>query len=230
MIAAPAVVHSPSRALFTGTLPGHGQSAADFFRGKQIRFVLGAAPGQDYDVWARFLARHLPRHVPGSPSFVVQNMPGAGHMLATNWLYNIALRDGTVWGSVSRNIPSAGILQLPGARHDPVRFNWLGARITNRGCYAMARSREDRRRPARARTGGQRHRCGSTVTETPKLLRGLLGLQWGGGGLRRPQDAQLRWKATDGLCTRAVLGNFAPTGSSGVVPVLLPWRGSRFPG
>ena len=54
--------------LSAGTLPTHAQSVADFFRGKQIRFVLGAAPGQDYDVWARFLARHLPRHVPGSPA------------------------------------------------------------------------------------------------------------------------------------------------------------------
>ena len=54
----------------------------DFFKGKQIRFVLGAAPGQDYDVWARFLSRHLPRHIPGNPTFIVQNMPGAGHMRA----------------------------------------------------------------------------------------------------------------------------------------------------
>src|SRR5262249_51730792 len=91
--------------LFAGTLPGHAQSIADSFRGKQIRFVLAAAPGRDYDVWARFLARHLPRHVPGAPSFLVQNMPGAGQMLATNWLYNVAPRDGSVWGMVSRNIP-----------------------------------------------------------------------------------------------------------------------------
>ncbi len=83
--------------------------------------MLGAAPGQDYDVWARFLARHLPRHVPGSPSFVVQNMPGAGHMLATNWLYNVAPRDGTVWGSVSRNIPNAGLQRLTGRALRPAQ-------------------------------------------------------------------------------------------------------------
>ena len=122
--------------------------SANLFKGKPIRFVLGAAPGQDYDVWARFLARHLPRHVPGIPSFIVQNMPGAGHMLATNWLYNIAPRDGTVWGSVSRNIPNAGLQQLPGVRYDPLKFNWLGSpELTNRGCFAMAtREGADRRR------------------------------------------------------------------------------------
>ena len=86
---------------------------------------------------------------PGAPRFIVQNMPGAGHMLATNWLYNLAPRDGTVWGSVSRNIPSAGLQQLPGVRYDPVKFNWLGSpELTNRGCFAMtANSRgEDRAR------------------------------------------------------------------------------------
>src|SRR5258705_4665184 len=103
------------------------QPPDDFFKGKTIRFVLGAAPGQDYDVWARFLARHLPRHIPGNPGFLVQNMPGAGHLLATNWLYNIAPRDGTVWGSVSRNIPSVGLQQLSGVRFDPLKFNWLGS-------------------------------------------------------------------------------------------------------
>jgi tripartite-type tricarboxylate transporter receptor subunit TctC len=214
-------------ALFAGTLPGHGQSAADFFRGKQIRFVLGAAPGQDYDVWARFLARHLPRHVPGSPSFVVQNMPGAGHMLATNWLYNIALRDGTVWGSVSRNIPSAGILQLPGARYDPVKFNWLGSpEITNRGCYAMARSRvktgEDLLEHELV-VGGTG--AGSTVTETPKLLRGLLGMKFKVvEGYVKPQDAQFAMESgeLDGLCTTAQsFRNFRPDWiKSGVVRVL----------
>jgi len=214
-------------ALFTGTLPGHGQSAADFFRNKQIRFVLGAAPGQDYDVWARFLARHLPRHVPGSPSFVVQNMPGAGHMLATNWLYNIALRDGTVWGSVSRNIPSAGILQLPGARYDPVKFNWLGSpEITNRGCYAMARSRvktgEDLLEHELV-VGGTG--AGSTVTETPKLLRGLLGMKFKVvEGYVKPQDAQFAMESgeLDGLCTTAQsFRNFRPDWiKSGVVRVL----------
>ena len=55
-----------------------------------------------------FIARHLGRHVPGNPTVIVQNMPGAGEMLATNWLFNVAPRDGTVWGTVGRNIPNAG--------------------------------------------------------------------------------------------------------------------------
>jgi tripartite-type tricarboxylate transporter receptor subunit TctC len=224
-------------AALVGGTPACAQSVADFFRGKQIRFVLGAAPGQDYDVWARFLARHLPRHVPGAPSFIVQNMPGAGHMLATNWLYNIAPRDGTVWGSVSRNIPSAGLLQLPGVRYDPVKFNWLGSpEITNRGCYAMARSAVKSGEDLFTHelvVGGTG--AGSTVTETPKLLRGLLGMKFKVvEGYVKPQDAQFAMESgeLDGLCTTAQsFRNFRPDWiRSGVVRVLftlekdpVPW-------
>jgi tripartite-type tricarboxylate transporter receptor subunit TctC len=187
------------------TQPGYGQSIADSFRGKQIRFVLGAAAGQDYDVWARFLARHLPRHVPGSPSVLVQNMPGAGQMLATNWLYNVAPRDGTVWGMVSRNIPNAGLQGFAGVRYDPLKFNWIGSpELTNRGCFAMAR--------ARVKTAADlfEHElvvggtgAGSTVTETPNLLRGLLGMKFKVvEGYSKPQDAVLAMERgeLDGLC------------------------------
>ena len=91
--------------LATSVGPAWSQAdaVASLFKGKPLRLVLGSAAGQDYDLWGRFIARHLSRHVPGSPTVVVQNMPGAGEMLATNWLYNVAPRDGTVWGSVSRN-------------------------------------------------------------------------------------------------------------------------------
>jgi len=224
-------------AFLIGTGPGHADDIADFFRGKQIRFVLGAAPGQDYDVWARFLARHLPRHVPGNPGFVVQNMPGAGHMLAANWLYNVAPRDGTVWGSVSRNIPSAGIQGLPGVRYDPVKFNWLGSpELTNRGCHALS--------TARVKSGEDlfEHQlvvggtgAGSTVDETPKLLRGLLGMKIKlVEGYVKPQDIQLAMERgeVEAICTTVQsFRNFRPEWvKSGFVRVLftlekkpVPW-------
>jgi tripartite-type tricarboxylate transporter receptor subunit TctC len=192
------------------------QSAGDFFKDKQIRFVLGAAPGQDYDLWARFLSRHLPRHIPGSPSFVVQNMPGAGHLLATNWLYNIAPRDGTVWGSVSRNIPNAGLQQLSGVRFDPLKFNWLGSpELTNRGCFAMTSGRVKKAEDLFEQefiVGGTG--AGSTVTETPKLLRGLLGMKFKVvEGYVKPQDVQFAMETgeLDGLCsTVQSFRNFRP--------------------
>jgi tripartite-type tricarboxylate transporter receptor subunit TctC len=204
-------------ALLTVTTAAHAQPADEFFKGKQIRFVLGAAPGQDYDVWARFLARHLPRHIPGNPTFVVQNMPGAGHMRATNWLYNVAPRDGTVWGSVSRNIPAVGLQQVAGVQFDPLKFNWLGSpELTNRGCIAMAtnprvKSAADLFQHELV-VGGTG--AGSTVTETPKLLRGLLGMKFKVvEGYAKPQDGQFAMERgeLDGMCaTVQSLRNFRP--------------------
>src|SRR5207249_2971199 len=62
---------------------------ADVYEGKQIRWVVGTAAGQDYDAWSRLIARHIVRYIPGNPGIVVENMPGAGHILATNYLFNV---------------------------------------------------------------------------------------------------------------------------------------------
>jgi tripartite-type tricarboxylate transporter receptor subunit TctC len=228
-------------ALLIAVAPLRAQPADEFFKGKQIRFVLGAAAGQDYDVWARFLARHLPRHIPGAPSFIIQNMPGAGHLLATNWLYNIAPRDGTVWGSVSRNIPSVGLQQVSGVRFDPLKFNWLGSpELTNRGCFAMTKNPRiktaDDLFAQELVVGGTG--AGSTVTETPKLLRGLLGMKLRVvEGYVRPQDAQYAMETgeLDGMCsTVQSFRNFRPDWiKAGVARVLftlekepVPWTGA----
>ena len=193
-------------AVLFAALPGKAQPIADLFKGgKQLRFVLGAAPGQDYDVWARLIGRHLSRHIAGAPTVVVQNMPGAGHMLATNWLYNVAPRDGTVWGMVSRNIPNAGLQGFAGVRYDPTRFNWIGSpELNNRGCFAMARARVKEANDLYEHeliVGGTG--AGSTVTETPNLLRGLLGMKFKVvDGYAKPQDAVLAMERgeIDGLC------------------------------
>ena len=78
---------------------GHGAqesaqpAAQDFYRGKQIKLIVGTSSGQDYDLWARLIGRHITRHIPGQPSLIVENMPGAGHIVATNHLFNVAPRD-----------------------------------------------------------------------------------------------------------------------------------------
>jgi tripartite-type tricarboxylate transporter receptor subunit TctC len=113
-------------ALLAGA-PVSAQTPDEFYKGKQIRLVVGTAAGQDYDSWARLLARHLPGFLPGNPAFIVENMPGAGHILATNYLFNLAPRDGTVIGMVSRNMTEAAILRLPNVRFEPGKFNWIGS-------------------------------------------------------------------------------------------------------
>jgi len=108
-------------------LPARAQGAEEFYRGKQVRLVVGTAAGQDYDSWARLIGRHMSRFIPGNPAFVIENMPGAGHILATNYLFNLAPRDGLVLGMVSRNMTEAAVMKLPNVRFDPVKFNWIGS-------------------------------------------------------------------------------------------------------
>ena len=68
-------------------LNAKAQAQAPFYQGKQIRVIVGTPPGNLYDFWARLIVDHLGRHIPGNPSFIVQNMPGAGHVVAVNHLY-----------------------------------------------------------------------------------------------------------------------------------------------
>jgi tripartite-type tricarboxylate transporter receptor subunit TctC len=107
------------------------QPAEEFYRGKQLRFVVGTAAGGDYDLWARLLARHIGRHIPGNPTAIVENMPGAGSLVATNHLFNVAPKDGTVLGMISRSMPSAGVMQVKNVRFEPVKFNWIGSPEVN---------------------------------------------------------------------------------------------------
>jgi tripartite-type tricarboxylate transporter receptor subunit TctC len=158
--------------------PLAAQTVAEFYKGKQIHFVVGTEAGQDYDTWARLVARHM--RVPGNPTFVVENMPGAGSLIAANYLYNKAAQDGTYLGMVSRNIPNYAIMRQPNANFDPLRFNWIGSpEMTHRGCFA--RSDTGIRSPQDLFTrelmvGGDG--AGTALTETPALLSNLLGMRF----------------------------------------------------
>jgi tripartite-type tricarboxylate transporter receptor subunit TctC len=89
---------------------------------------VGYGPGGGYDVFARLLARHLSRFIPGSPSIIVQNMPGAGSLIAANYLYSLAPKDGTVFGLFARDMPLLGLLgHNPNVQFDPRKFTWLGS-------------------------------------------------------------------------------------------------------
>jgi tripartite-type tricarboxylate transporter receptor subunit TctC len=112
-------------------VPAAAQPADDFYQGKQIRIVVGSTAGGDYDVWARLLARHMTRHIPGNPAIIVENMPGAGTLVATNHVFNVAPRDGTVIGMPSRSMPAAAVMKVANVRFDPVKFNWIGSPEVN---------------------------------------------------------------------------------------------------
>lgn len=182
----------------------HAQTPAEFYRGKQIKLIVGTAAGQDYDLWARLIGRHITHHIPGNPSLIVENMPGAGHIVATNHLFNVAARDGSVLGMVSRNMTDAAVMGLANVRYDPGRFNWLGSpEINHRVMFVSATSGFESVADLFARElivgapGGVQG-----VTAAPLLLKNLLGMKLKiVQGYRSPGDVVL-------AVTRGEVGGF----------------------
>jgi tripartite-type tricarboxylate transporter receptor subunit TctC len=99
---------------------------AAFYRGKQIRFVVGSSPGGNYDLLARTVARYMPEHIPGKPYIIVQNQPSAGGMVMTNELYALGPYDGTAIGVPINGIPAAPLLQPNYAHYDASKLIWIG--------------------------------------------------------------------------------------------------------
>jgi tripartite-type tricarboxylate transporter receptor subunit TctC len=103
------------------------QSVADFYRGKNLNLIVGYSAGGGYDTYSRILARHLGKHIPGNPSIVVQNMPGAGSLKFANYLYNVAPKDGTTIGTFSRGMPMEPLIGGTNVQFDATKFTWLGS-------------------------------------------------------------------------------------------------------
>lgn len=89
--------------------------------------IVSYNPGGGYDLYSRVIARHLPRHIPGNPNVIVQNMPGGGSVIGANYLYRIAPRDGTVVGIFSPTRVLSQVIGVPGFEFESEKFNWLAA-------------------------------------------------------------------------------------------------------
>jgi tripartite-type tricarboxylate transporter receptor subunit TctC len=111
--------------LALGQVSARADPTTDFYRGKTVTIVVSSSAAGGYDAVARAVARHMGRHLPAN--FIVRNMPGAGGITATNFLYNSAEKDGTVIGLVQNNTPFEPLFGTKEARYDPVKFNWLGS-------------------------------------------------------------------------------------------------------
>ena len=111
-----------------GLFPAAGQDS-DFWRGKTVTIIAPTGPGGGYDAYTRMVARHIGKHLPGKPAVVVQNMPGAGGMIAANHITNVAPKDGTVFALFDRAIPTAPLLygDASKALFDPLKLAWLGS-------------------------------------------------------------------------------------------------------
>jgi tripartite-type tricarboxylate transporter receptor subunit TctC len=107
------------------TCPARAQSVEDFYRGRTVTILVGFTAGGGYDVYARLLGRHLGRYLPGNPSVIVQNMPGAGSLKATQYVYGVAPKDGTVLATVSRGMATDPLLNE--GKFDATKLTWIGS-------------------------------------------------------------------------------------------------------
>jgi tripartite-type tricarboxylate transporter receptor subunit TctC len=127
-----------SRAALIGTvvvaglsaMPAQAQSVEDFYRGKTVSLVIGYSVGGGYDLYGRLLARHIGKHIPGRPSIVPQNLTGAGSLRAAQFIYSVAPKDGTTFGTFGRTIATTPLLTPATAQFDSTKFTWLGS-VTN---------------------------------------------------------------------------------------------------
>src|SRR6516164_10028636 len=108
----------------------HADPIADFYRGKTLRMLIGYGPGGGYDIYGRLVAEFLPRHLPGTPTMVTQNMPGAGSFVAAKYMYDVAPQDGTVFGSLAQTLALDSMTNT-NAKLDVGKMPYIGRVVTN---------------------------------------------------------------------------------------------------
>jgi tripartite-type tricarboxylate transporter receptor subunit TctC len=155
----------------------HGQ---EFYKGKTLVFIVGTAPGGGFDTYSRITARHIGKHIPGNPSTIVQNMPGAGNLIAANYVYNKAEPDGLTVGHFSGSMIFKHILGDQGVMFDGKKFGWLGTPAPERHTCVLTEKTGIRnleewsaaKRPVKLASLGP----GNATSALPQLLRAVLGL------------------------------------------------------
>lgn len=155
--------------------PSHTVFAQDnFFSGKTIRIIVGFSAGGGFDAYSRTIARHMGKHIPGNPSVIVENMTGAGSMIAANHVYNQAKPDGLTMGNWIGGLILQQLLGAKGIAFDAVKFEYIGAPVRiNNVCVATRKSgisdlSKWRESPTRVKIGAEA--AGSTTSDIPRLL------------------------------------------------------------
>ncbi len=156
------------------------QTSNDFYKGKTINLIIGAGPGGGIDLYGRLVARHIGKHLPGQPTVVPQNMPAAGSVVATNYLYNAAPKDGTAIGLMSQGIILNEVLGLRGLQFEVGKFNWIG-RVSSDVLVAFTWHTNKVKTIADAikyetTIGGTGF--GTTATQSPQLLNQVVGTRF----------------------------------------------------
>lgn len=146
----------------------HAQ-ATPFYQEKQIRVVVGFTTGGFYDRWARLLARYMPKYIPGNPTFIVQNMPGAGSVVAANYVYSVAKPDGLTIGFPSSGLYLDQIVGRPEVKFDLRKFAWIGSPVTEPMILYM-RADSPYKSIADIKNAKEPPKCGSTGTVSTDFI------------------------------------------------------------
>jgi tripartite-type tricarboxylate transporter receptor subunit TctC len=152
---------------------------AQYYAGKTLTIVVGYKTGGGYDATARLLARHLPKHIAGKPTVIVQNMPGANSLIAANHVYSVARPDGLTIGTFNRNLPIAQLTKVDGVKFDMTKFAWVGSAASESTILAIRndlpyRSFEDLKKADKPIVIGATG-PGANTYDFPLLLKELLG-------------------------------------------------------
>ena len=150
------------------------------YAGKTVTIIVGYKAGGGYDATARLLARHLPKHIPGKPTMIVQNMPGANSLIAANHVYSVAKPDGMTIGTFNRNLPIAQLTKVDGVKFDMQKFVWIGSAASEATILAIRsdlphKTVEDLKKPGKPIVIGATG-PGANTYDFPLLLKELLGL------------------------------------------------------
>lgn len=124
----PAATPAPTPVAATPSpTPDAKARVAEFYKGKTVTVIVGYSPGGGYDLYARQLATHIGKHIPGNPTVIVENMAGAGSLKSANHLFTAAPKDGTVFGTFGRGLPANELTGQPEAQFKSTQFNWIGS-------------------------------------------------------------------------------------------------------
>jgi tripartite-type tricarboxylate transporter receptor subunit TctC len=167
---------------------GYGAGADEFYRGKSVRIVVGFSAGGGFDTYARAIARHLGKHIPGGPSIVVENMTGAGSLIAANHVYRVAKPDGLTIGHFIGGFFLGQVLGQPGIEFDARKFEFIGAPVSDHVVCALTKA--------------------SGITSVEKWMASKTPVKMGGlaPGTSTPDNATRILKAALGLPIQLVTG------------------------
>lgn len=184
------------------------QAVADFYQGRTVSVVVGYAPGGGYDITSRLIAKHMGKHIPGNPTLVVLNRPGAGSLVAANLVYGTLRQDGTFIVNFNSSMLLQELLGKPGVEFDSQKYNWLGSTTVSQAACGVRKGTgvtniEQIIGPkGRIVTMGA-EAPGSTITDTAAVMRAALGLKfkliYGYAGARPVGNAVLSGEV-DGMC------------------------------